>query len=326
MAVSFFLQLDFSPLSPTIWVFGILSESDHMSQNIELLIEPKEHDIGNLVVRRALPHAKRRTVGPFIFFDHIGPATLTAGQGLDVRPHPHIGLATVTYLYEGEILHRDNLGFEQPIRPGDVNWMTAGRGIVHSERTAPEERSRDAKMHGLQTWIALPKTDEETEPSFTHHPASCLPEFTEGNAVMRLIAGTAFGYEAPAKVFSPMFYLDAALPADGAFTLPPEHEERLIYVSIGEVMCDGARLTAGQMAILKPGQDIEITSTAPARIALCGGAPLDGPRHIWWNLVSSNRERIEKAKADWVASAEGQWQGTVFTLPPAEDEYIPLPE
>lgn len=297
-----------------------------MSQNIELTIDPKEHDLGGFSVRRVLPVPQRRMVGPFIFFDHMGPATFPAGKGIDVRPHPHIGLATVTYLFEGEIVHRDNLGFEQPIRPGDVNWMTAGRGIVHSERTGDTERSQESKLHGIQTWLALPMSDEATDPSFVHHPAADLPEFKEGDATLRLIAGTAFGHEAPARVFSPLFYLDAQLPKTGRMTLPPEHEERAAYVAIGSARIDGEIIESGRMAVLNAGVDIEIEASEKCRIMLCGGAPMDGPRHMWWNLVASDRAMIEEAKADWVSSAANGWQDTRFTLPPGESEFIPLPE
>ncbi len=297
-----------------------------MSQNLELVIDPKEHDLGGFSVRRVLPVPQKRMVGPFIFFDHIGPATFPPGKGIDVRPHPHIGLATVTYLFEGEIVHRDNLGIEQAIRPGDVNWMTAGRGIVHSERTGAEERARPSGLHGIQTWLALPKTDEGIAPSFAHHAASSLPEFNEGHATLRLIAGTAFGHTAPANVYSPLFYLDTRLPEGGQFTLPPEHEERAVYVAIGSADIDGQTFTPGKMVVLKSGATVSIKAREQSRLMICGGAPMDGSRHMWWNLVASDAALIEQAKRDWVASAEKGWQGTVFTLPPGESEHIPLPD
>lgn len=297
-----------------------------MSQNIEHTIEPKEHDLGGFSVRRVLPAPQKRMVGPFIFFDHMGPAVFPPNKGIDVRPHPHIGLATVTYLFDGEIVHRDNLGIEQAIRPGDVNWMTAGRGIVHSERTGDAERARESRLHGIQTWLALPKNDEHTAPSFAHHPAKDLPEFQQGDATLRLIAGSAFGYTAPAKVFSPLFYLDVQLPRGGQMTLPPEHEERAAYVAIGAVKIDGASIPSGKMAILATGSEVTLEAIEDSRIMLCGGAPMDGPRHMWWNLVASDKDLIEQAKADWVTSGEKGWSDTVFTLPPGEHEFIPLPE
>lgn len=284
-----------------------------------MLIEPRLHDLGDgFNVRRVLPWRLRRHVGPFVFFDHIGPASLAPGRGLDVRPHPHIGLATVTYLYEGALWHRDSLGSDQVIRPGDVNWMTAGRGIVHSERTPPPERAGGHRMHGVQTWVALPLGDEEVEPSFQHHPAATLPEFVHEGARLRVIAGTAFGAASPVRVHAPTLYVDALFASAGSLVLPPEHEERAVHVVEGQVTVDGIEVAPGNMLVAGPGGDVVVASRGAARVLLCGGAPLDAERHIWWNFVSSRRERIEQAKADWLA----QRMGSV----PGENEFIPLPE
>lgn len=286
---------------------------------IERLIEPREQDLGGFTVRRLLPHRTRRQVGPFVFLDHLGPVDFAPGSGVSVRPHPHIGLATVTYLFEGEILHRDSLGYVQPIRPGEVNWMTAGRGIVHSERSAPEVRAAGGRLHGIQAWVALPQADEEMEPAFDHHPAATLPRFTLGGAALTLIAGSAYGERAPAAVRAPTFYLDARLAAGAALPLPEEHAERAVYVAEGDIELDGEPLRTGQLAVLAAGGAPLLRSAAPARVMLLGGAPLDGPpRTIWWNFVSSRRERIEQAKRDW---AEGR-----FAAVPGETEFIPLPE
>jgi len=289
-----------------------------MHAAIRTVIEPRPRDLGSFEVRRVLPAGRLRMVGPFIFFDHMGPKDFAPGQGIDVRPHPHIGLATVTYLFEGEILHRDNLGFVQPIRPGDVNWMTAGRGIVHSERTGPELRAAGSKLHGIQSWVALPHEAEETEPSFFHHPAITLPTFDRDNVELRLIVGEAYGRVAPVRCFSPMFYLDAIMLAGGVLELPTEHAERAIYVAEGEVEVCGERARAGQMFVFEPAYDVRLTAIAAARVMLLGGARMDGPRHIFWNFVSSSAERIERAKGDW---REGR-----FAHVPGETEFIPLPE
>jgi redox-sensitive bicupin YhaK (pirin superfamily) len=256
-------------------------------------------------------------VGPFAFFDHMGPVQFPSGEGVNVRPHPHIGLATVTYLFEGEILHRDSLGFEQPIRPGDVNWMTAGRGIVHSERSSPEIRAHRHHLHGIQTWIALPQAEEETEPNFFHHAADSLPEIDQDGATLRLIAGSAFGHTAPAETFSKLFYIDAPLPAGAAITLPNDHQERAIYIVDGAVRIAGETYASGQMVVLAPDTDVAVEAVSDSRTMLLGGEPMDGPRHIWWNFVSSSKERIEQAKDDW---ANGR-----FDKIPGESETIPLP-
>lgn len=284
-----------------------------------LLIEPRLHDLGDgFVVRRVLPYRLRRHVGPFVFFDHLGPADIAPGHGLDVRPHPHIGLATVTYLYEGAIMHRDSLGNAQAIRPGDVNWMTAGRGIVHSERTPDAERASGHRVHGIQTWVALPQADAEIEPAFYHHAASELPQIDQGNLRLRIIAGTAFGKVSPVRVYAPTLYVDVQFLGDGEFVLPPEHEERAVYLAEGRAIVDGQAMTERTMWVLPSGGDVRISAAAGTRLMLCGGAPLDGERHIWWNFVASSRERIEQAKVDWLEQRMGQV--------PGETEFIPLPE
>jgi redox-sensitive bicupin YhaK (pirin superfamily) len=282
------------------------------------LIETRPRDLGGFEVRRLLPMATRQSVGPFVFFDHMGPARFAPGTGIDVRPHPHIGLATLTFLFEGEILHRDSLGFVQSIRPGDVNWMTAGRGIVHSERTGPELRAAGSALHGLQLWIALPQADEETEPAFFHHPGATVPVVRQGEATVRVIVGSTGAARSPVKTFSPMFYFDAQLPANSTFDLAPDYPERAVYVVDGEVTLCGTLLKEGQMLVLPEGDSVEIRAISDARFVMLGGTPLDGPRFIWWNLVSSSRERIEQAKRDW---AEDR-----FAKVPGETEFIPLPE
>jgi redox-sensitive bicupin YhaK (pirin superfamily) len=290
-----------------------------MSTTTPLLIEPRLHDLGDgFFVRRLLPFRLRRHVGPFVFFDHIGPADIAPGHGLDVRPHPHIGLATVTYLYEGALGHRDSLGCEQVIRPGDVNWMTAGRGIVHSERTPAVERAAGHRMHGIQTWVALPQTHEEVEPEFLHHDAATLPQAEHDGVRLRVIAGRAFGMESPVRVYTPTLYVDVQLAAGSELVLPPEHEERAIYVVDGRVRIDGEVVPVERMLVCAPDGDVRIAADSTARVLLCGGAALDGERFLWWNFVSSSRERIERAKADWLAQRFGQV--------PGENEFIPLPE
>jgi hypothetical protein len=284
---------------------------------IAAIVNGHTKDLGGFSVTRVLPAANARSVGPFIFFDHMGPAEFPPGKGIDVRPHPHIGLATVTYLFEGEILHRDSLGFVQSIQPGAVNWMTAGRGIVHSERTAPEIRAKGHRLHGIQTWVALPVADEEVEPSFHHHPAASLPAFEIEGVALRLILGEAFGHRAPVKVVSPIFYLDGVVPAGRRLVLPPEHAERAVYVVEGALKVDGQPLGERGFATLATGGDAVLDAELDSRLMLLGGAPLDGPRHMVWNFVSSRAERIEQAKRDWAAQAMGKV--------PGETEFIPYP-
>jgi redox-sensitive bicupin YhaK (pirin superfamily) len=288
--------------------------------DITRVLEGRPRDLGGFSVRRVLPAPGMQTVGPFIFFDHMGPATFAPGEGVDVRPHPHIGLATVTYLFDGAFMHRDSLGTAQLIRPGDVNWMVAGRGIAHSERTPPEAREAPggAMIHGIQTWIALPREREETAPSFEHHPAPTLPEIREGGTTLRLIAGAAFGQCAPTSVFSPMFYVAAELEAGAETWLPDEYAERAAYVVEGEIEAAGARHGVGEMVVFGPGERACVRAVTSARVMLLGGAPLDGPRQIWWNFVSSSAERIERAKVDW--------QEDRFAAVPGDDERMPLPD
>lgn len=281
------------------------------------IIDPRSHDLGGFTVRRVLPDIKARHLGPFVFFDHMGPARFAPGNGVDVRPHPHIGLATVTYLFEGAIQHRDTLGYVQTIRPGDVNWMTAGRGIAHSERTPAEERAAGHALHGIQVWVALPKHAEETEPSFFHHAADALPRLDRDGVALRLVVGCAFGARSPVLTFSEMFYLAAEFSAGATLRLPPEHAERGVYVTDAPIQVDGTEVSPGQLAVLSPGGEVKIHAPSAARVILFGGEPLDGERHLWWNFVSSSRERIEKAKADWTAFRFGQI--------PGETEFIPLP-
>jgi redox-sensitive bicupin YhaK (pirin superfamily) len=288
-----------------------------MTPTIRALLKPHEHDVGGLTVRRVLPALAARTVGPFIFFDHLGPATLMPGKGLDVRPHPHIGLATVTYLFDGAIMHRDSVGSVQKIVPGDVNWMTAGRGIVHSERTPDEERASGQSMHGIQTWVALPVASEEVEPSFEHHAAAALPQIERDGVTLRVIAGTAFGEKAPTRTFSPTLYVAGQFAAGSALTLDTEHEERGVYLVDGDLTIDGAALPGQQMALLTPGAPVKLESANGARVMILGGAPLDGARFIEWTFVASSRDKIDAAKIAW----SEQRMGHV----PGETEFIPLP-
>ena len=287
---------------------------------VERVLEPRTRDLGDFAVRRALPAPGLQTVGPFIFFDHMGPAEFGPGQGVNVRPHPHIGLATVTYLYEGAFMHRDSLGTALVIRPGDVNWMVAGRGIVHSERTPAEARDAAgrARAHGIQTWVALPRHEEEREPSFAHHPAATLPQLERGGAKLVVIAGTAYGLRSPVQVFSPTLYVDAQLRAGAVLDIEPEHAERGCYVAQGIVEIDGKQYATGQFVVLANSAGVvQVRAVEASRLMLAGGAPLDGSRYIDWNFVSSSRERIETAKRDW--------RERRFAPVPGDDERIPLP-
>jgi redox-sensitive bicupin YhaK (pirin superfamily) len=285
-----------------------------------LVIVPRAHDLGGFEVRRALPAERRQMVGPFIFFDQMGPGEFLVGRGLDVRPHPHIGLATVTYLFDGSILHRDSLGSHQPIVPGDVNWMTAGQGIAHSERTDAALRVSTNRLFGIQSWVALPKAAEETPPEFVHHPAATLPVIEDGGARLRLIAGSGWGARAPVATHSSLFYADASLSPGASLPLPDDHEERGVYVVEGEIDVAGDRFAAGRMLVFRAGDRLALRAGPPgARLLLLGGAAMDGPRYLFWNFVSSSRERIEQAKADWRAGRFGKVAGD-------EREFIPLPE
>jgi len=287
-----------------------------MTDPISLLISARLRDIGSFSVRRALPVAKRRTVGPFIFFDHMGPVDLPPGADADVRPHPHIGIATVTYLFEGEIVHRDSLGTVQTIRPGDVNWMTAGRGIVHSERADADRRAQGGRVHGLQLWVALPRAHEECDPAFVHYPKALLPTLAHDDATITVIAGRFAGAVSPVEMLSDLFYVHAVLGAGAQLAVDAGLGERALYVVAGAVQIGGRTVNAAEMAVLADGVAVTIAADAPARVMVLGGAPLDGARHIWWNFVSSSRARIEQAKADWA--------GGRFPPIPGDDEAIPL--
>jgi redox-sensitive bicupin YhaK (pirin superfamily) len=289
-----------------------------MTTSIQQLISPRKRDLGELTVRRVLPAASQKTVGPFIFFDHMGPVEFTAGGGTNVRPHPHIGLATLTYLFEGEILHRDNTGAVQHIQPGDVNWMIAGSGIVHSERTPSTLKNKPWRLHGIQTWLALPQRYEETAPRFLHYPADTLPIIIESGVNMRIIAGQLHGVSSPVEVFSHTLYVDASLAAHHSFTLQNEHEERAIYVVQGDISVDKEALPCCTLGVLMAKKQITITAHTAARFLLLGGDKLEGERHIWWNFVASTPAKIATAKAKWASFA--------YPPIPGETEFIPLPE
>jgi redox-sensitive bicupin YhaK (pirin superfamily) len=286
---------------------------------LELVVVPRSVDLDDFAVRRALPHSTRRTVGPYVFFDHFGPAEFRSGKGLDVRPHPHIGLSTLTYLYNGEIIHRDTLGVNAAIHPGEVNWMTAGRGIVHSERTAPERRVEGEPLHGLQLWIGMMSKDEEIDPGFAHLGGEELPIVRGEGKTVRVVAGKMFGAVSSLHTTSETIFADISLEEGAAMPLDPDYEERAIYVSSGEVDIAGDRFDTGRLLIFRPGDRITITAVKPSRIAVVGGAPLDGPRYVWWNFVSSRKERIDQAKEEWK-------QGRFGKVPGDEIEFIPLPE
>lgn len=284
---------------------------------VEIVVIPRSSDIGGFQVQRALPTANKRMVGPFVFLDQMGPAMLGANNALDVAPHPHIGLATVTYLFEGEILHRDSIGSVQPILPGAVNWMTAGSGIVHSERTPHAKRNIEHCVFGLQAWIALPQAHEETPPAFAHHPANELP-VVEGEGInARIVIGSLFGETAPVKTFQEMFYVDVSLAVNAKLQFPVEHEERAAYLVEGEVEIGGTPFVAPGLVVFRPGLAVTMFATSPVRVMLLGGDAMDGPRFIWWNFVSSSRDRIEQAKEDW--------RNDRFAHVPGESERIPLP-
>jgi redox-sensitive bicupin YhaK (pirin superfamily) len=282
------------------------------------LLKPHTRDLGDFEVRRVLPGMPHRMVGPFIFFDHMGPVAFPPGKGIDVRPHPHIGLATVTYLFEGEIVHRDSLGTVQSIAPGDVNWMTAGRGIVHSERTGPELRRAGSRMHGLQTWVALPGADELAEPAFHHHSKDSLPVVALPGIRLRVVAGDAFGARSPVRVYSPTLYVAAEMEAGSAFELPPEHEQRGVYAVEGEISVAGTRIPPQHLAVLETREAVEVRAATRARAMLLGGGKMEGERFIWWNFVASSRELIEEAKL--------RWREQRFPRIPGETEFVPLPE
>jgi len=291
-------------------------ECSELEGSIEMLIEPQRKDLGEFSVRRVLPARERQSVGPFVFFDHMGPAEFAPGSGIQVRPHPHIGLATITYLFEGEIIHRDSLGCLQPIRPGAVNLMTAGRGIVHSER-AGEDLARTSRLHGIQSWMALPADQQEVEPAFEHYPAERLPQVKLPGVLIGVIIGQAFDAVSPVRVLSPMLYLAVDLEAGANLTLPRSSEELAGYVVEGSVRMDDRTLDAGVMAVLRPGAELSVTAEAPSRMMVVGGTSL-GPRHLYWNFVSTSPDRIERAKRDWREGA--------FPPVPGDAEFIPLPD
>ncbi len=285
---------------------------------LDLVIIPRARDLGGFEVRRALPHGKRQMVGPFIFFDQMGPVQFIAGQGMDVRPHPHIGLATVTYLFDGRIMHRDSEGNALEIVPGEMNLMTAGRGIAHSERTPGNVRQTGGGMFGIQSWIALPAAHEETDPSFQHFDAASLPVVTDAGVWARVIAGKAFGQISPVGMLSPWLYAEVVLDQGASAPLDADHEERAIYLVEGEIEIAGDRFEGPRLLIFRPGDRITVRATQSARMMFLGGAALEGPRYIWWNFVSSRKERIEQAKEDWKSGR--------FSPVPGETEFIPLPE
>ena len=293
------------------------------SESIETLIIPRARDIGGFDVRRALPSPQRQMVGPFIFFDQMGPAEFIDEGGIDVRPHPHIGLGTVTFLYEGEFEHRDSLGTHQMIYPGEVNWMTAGKGVTHSERTSDETRARNNKLFGIQTWIALPEDREDMEPEFEHHKEGALPVITDTGSTARLILGSAYGEKSPVTTQSETFYLDVTLEAGKSFPLPDNHEDRGIYVTEGSIEVAGDTFESGRMMVFRPGDKMTVRAgQRGARFMALGGATLNEKRYIWWNFVSSSKDKIEQAKEDWRA---GDWENGPFKLPPGdEDEFIPI--
>ncbi|MBY0421302.1 MAG: pirin family protein [Parvularculaceae bacterium] len=293
--------------------------------DVDIVIEPRPRDLGGFFVRRVLPYAKRRTVGPFIFLDEMGPAAFPAGQGIDVRPHPHIGLATVTYLFEGEMRHRDSLGYDQMIRPGDVNWMTAGRGVAHSERTAADARRTGQTLHGIQSWVALPEADAEIAASFHHHPKASLPTIERDGATMRLIAGRAYGAVSPVRTYSPTYYLAVDIDAGAELQLPDGYAENAVYVVDGRVSARETIVAEKRMVVFRDGERPSLRAQAPSRLMLLGGAPI-GPRRIWWNFVAASEERLEQARRDWSASADARFKETPFALPPGETEFIPLPD
>ncbi|WP_439629354.1 pirin family protein [Shinella sp.] len=309
------------------WMPGIEPQCPEAGtvDDIEMLIVPRARDLGGFEVRRALPAPERQMVGPFIFFDQMGPAEFLHDGGIDVRPHPHIGLATVTYLYQGEFQHRDSLGTNQMIYPGEVNWMVAGNGVTHSERTSPETRAKRHSLFGIQTWVALPEADEDKPASFEHQGADALPFLTGEGKEVRLILGNAWGERAPVKTFSEMFYADAVLEAGAKLPLPDNHEDRGLYVTQGSVLIAGEEFLAGRMMVFRPGDPITVTAgAAGARLMLLGGETMNGPRYIAWNFVASSKEKLEAAREAWI---KGDFEHGRFRLPPDDKaEFIPFPE
>jgi redox-sensitive bicupin YhaK (pirin superfamily) len=296
----------------------IVTGTAALESPVELTVGPRLRPLGGLEVNRVWPTAKRRLIGPFVFFDHMRRAELAPGQGLDVPPHPHIGLATVTYLFEGALMHADSLGYRQLIRPGELNWMSAGRGITHSERTPPEERGQASAIHGIQSWVALPGSAEQAAPTFVHHPARDLPRIARPGVGMTLIAGSAWGERAPVETPFELFYLDVLAEPGARLTLPDTLGERGIYIVDGEIELGSSVYAAGRMLVLASGDDIELVVRAPTRMMLLGGPPIGEERHIWWNFVSSRPELIEAARADWKAGR--------FPPVPGDPEKMAMPE
>ncbi len=282
-----------------------------------LLLKPRERDLGGFMVRRYLPHPRCSKVGPFVFFDHFGPADFAPGDGINIKPPPHIGLATVSYLYAGEIRHRDSLGVVQDIKPGEVNWMTAGSGIVHSERSSPEKLASGQRLNGLQVWVGLPEEAEEVEPEFFHYGRENIPDAGEGDQRLRVIAGRAYGTTSPVKTYSPLFYVDAWLPRGSRVTAPMEYPERAVYVLSGAVQYRDLLVKAQDMLVFEAGHDVELAAQEDTALVMFGGDPLS-QRHVYWNFVSSSRERLEQAKA--------AWRENRFPPVPGDDEFIPLPD
>jgi redox-sensitive bicupin YhaK (pirin superfamily) len=293
-------------------------ESENASGPIDIVIEGRKREVAGFAVRRSLPSIHRRSVGPFVFIDHFGPLSFPPGRTMDVLPHPHIGLSTVTYLFEGEIIHRDSIGSLQPIRPGDLNWMTAGRGIAHSERSTEAQHLNGGRAHGLQLWVGLPTYKEQLAPTFAHHAKSTLPTSSRDDAELTVIAGEAYGVRSPALVSSPLFYVDARMKK-GTLELPDDHEERAAYVVEGSIRVDDRDFPSGNLIVFHSGKKAVLRCDADAHVMLLGGARLDGPRYMWWNFVSSCKERIEQAKRDW---KEGRFDKVVGD----ETEFVPLPE
>lgn len=289
---------------------------------IETLIIPRSRDLGSFEVRRALPAPKRQMVGPFIFFDQVGPAEFLTNQGIDVRPHPHIGLSTVTYLFKGEFHHRDSIGSNQIIYPGEVNWMTAGRGVTHSERTSQETRAHPHGLYGIQTWVALPENREDDDPDFEHRGKEDLPFLDAEGKRVRLILGSAYGQTSPVRLSSDMFYIDVSLDPEAIIPLPDEHEDRGIYVLEGMIRVAGTDYESGRMMIFRPGDRVAVQAGPQgARLMMLGGATLSGPRYIWWNFVSSSKDKIEAAKEAW---RQGDWESGMFHLPPDDNQEFAL--
>lgn len=293
--------------------------------SIETLIVPRSRDLGGFEVRRALPAPARQMVGPFIFFDQMGPVEFLTGGGIDVRPHPHTGLATVTYLYKGAFHHRDSTGADQMVHPGEVNWMIAGNGVTHSERTSEEMRRQPSSAFGIQTWVALPEHAEDLDASFEHHGRDALPFLEDGGKQVRLILGSAWGERAPVKTFTETFYADVVLAAGAKLPLPDDHEDRGVYVVEGSIEIAGTTFEAGRMMVFRPGDRISLTAgERGARLMALGGETMNGPRYISWNFVASSQERIDAAKDAW---RKGDWESGRFQLPPGDDaEFIPLPD